>query len=985
VFIAFALFIQGNSRRAEEISVNSLKDATVERAQLVNEIFETAEKDISLTASLYEVMLTSPEVDADGLKTLTEKSLFNDIGFVGKEGIRLGVSGEREDVSDRNYFLDGIAGGSGVDIIFGSERASGGNRGENLIVFYTPMSFEGEIIGVLIGNYYESQMDEILYNSFFGEDSRTILCTSDGEIVASCNKGIVADNIFDVGEFRNKSAEELEDGLRNALVTRSEYNFRYEGTVGLGTAYVMPLEDSKLILIQTFPSEVTSQIIINANKAGLILLAELVGIFVVCFIAVIVWNQMQKKKLISENVEKSYVIDGVNSLFRSFVAIDLEKDHYRYLAGTKPRLKDFPPEGKYSDLKSTIMSTIYDENERSRLGSLFEPETIRESMDNNNCYLRYEYRIKSEKERWDSIHLICIERKGGRAKNILFVYQDITNVKEREQRSYEALQDAYRAAENANRAKSDFLSNMSHDIRTPMNAIMGMTAIAGLNLDNPEKLKDCLAKITASSTHLLNLINEVLDMSKIESGKVSLAEEEFNLSDTVDSTVNIFMPQTKAKNQEFRVNIKDVVHEEIIGDSTRLQQIFVNILGNAVKFTPDGGTITFGIAEKHSDMTGCACYEFVFEDNGIGMDEDFIDKIFEPFARANNARTGNVEGTGLGMPIVKNIVNMMNGDIQVESHTAREPGASQGTKFTVTVYLKINRTRHDDVSGLAELSVLVADDDRFACESACGILKEIGMNADWVLSGDEAVERLVKNRFGRTAYCAVILDWKMPGKDGIQTAREIRQKVGKDVPIIILSAFDYSSIEQEARDAGVNAFITKPLFRTRLVYVLKTLVLNRGDNPEGAENALPELVERHYEGKRVLLAEDNEINMEIATELLTQTGLTVETAENGRTAVEKVRVNPVGYYDLIFMDIKMPEMNGYEATEAIRAYEKKLLEQDGDDKSDKSARRRIPIVAMSADVFMDDVKHAHDVGMDGHVAKPIKIEELLKALDEFIG
>jgi CheY-like chemotaxis protein len=495
-----------------------------------------------------------------------------------------------------------------------------------------------------------------------------------------------------------------------------------------------------------------------------------------------------------------------------------------------------------------------------------------------------------------------------------------------------------------------------------MNAIMGMTAIAAMNIENPDRVKDCLNKITVSSQHLLGLINEVLDMSKIESGKMIFAEEEFSLSDVVDRIVTMFLPQAQEKQQEFKVNIADITHEEVIGDSMRLQQILVNILGNAVKFTQNGGRIIFGISEKPSDIQGCGCYVFTFEDNGIGMDEAFLDKIFEPFVRADNSRNGKLEGTGLGMPIVKNIVQMMNGDIQVESKL------NEGSKFTVTIYLKLNHLKRNDVAGLENLAVLVADDEQMSCESACVILKEIGMDADWVLSGDEAIQKLLQAQEEKKDYAAVILDWKMPGKDGIETAREIRSKVGEEVPIIILSAYDYSSIEQEAKAAGINAFISKPLFKSRLIYVMKSLML--GEEEEHTE--VDQLQSRNYEGKRVLIAEDNELNMEIAEELLRQVGVEVDTAVNGRMAVERVREMPAAYYDLILMDIQMPEMNGYEATMAIR---QTAMRED---------LQTVPIVAMSADAFTDDVRHAKEVGMNDHLAKPVEIDKLISILDKWI-
>jgi signal transduction histidine kinase/DNA-binding response OmpR family regulator len=656
------------------------------------------------------------------------------------------------------------------------------------------------------------------------------------------------------------------------------------------------------------------------------------------------------------------VVNGLMQLFGSFVLINLEQGTYRYLEHSSPKDETFPTEGSCEEFFEHVLQLLADEEEREHLTQAFSIEALRELLSGETQNLRYEYRVKGEKECWDSLNLICLKREEGVPVEILLTYQDVTTAKQREQRSYEALKEAYQAVESANLAKSNFLSNMSHDIRTPMNAIMGMTAIAAMNMDNPERVKDCLNKITVSSQHLLGLINEVLDMSKIESGKMIFSEEQFNLSDVVDSTISMFLPQTNGRNQNFLVSVDHIEHEEVIGDHMRLQQIFVNILGNAVKFTQEGGEIRFGITEKPSHMHGCGCYVFTFEDNGIGMEESFMEHLFEPFVRADNSRTGSVEGTGLGMPIVKNIVQMMNGDIQVESKL------NEGTKFVVTVYLKLSHSEQSDVSGLEDLAVLVADDDQLACESACDVLNDIGMKADWVLSGDEAVNTLVAAHDDSQDYVAVILDWQMPGKDGIETAREIRAKLGDEVPIIILSAFDYSPIEQEARAAGVNAFISKPLFRSRLVYVMKTLILG---NTEG-ETELEQLQSRDYSGKRILLVEDNELNMEIAEELLLSTGVQVEKAENGRVAVNRVLETPAGYYDLVLMDIQMPLMNGYDATIAIR-------------KSGREDLKTLPIVAMSADAFSDDVQHAKKVGMNGHIAKPVEIEKLLQCLEEWIS
>jgi signal transduction histidine kinase/DNA-binding response OmpR family regulator len=955
VILAFVLFIQDNNKRAVALSQNYLKDATAQARDRIDEGLENAVSTIHMTAALYEEMLKTPEVNAEDMQILTEKADFDAVEFADADGLEIDAEGTRTDVSETWYYQDGIQGNSGIDVVFNAD-----NTGENLIIFYTPMYYEEEIIGVLLGHYRENKIQEILYSTFFGEDARTYVCLQDGSIIASYNGEYLSETIFDTKSFAGNLIGNREGELKEALSSRSEYEFQYNGTAGTGNAYVTPLKNSEWLLIQTFPSQVTTRMVQNANRAGEVLLAELIAIFVVCLVVLQVMSARQKKKLILENAEKSWVVNGITQLFGTFVMADLEKGTYQYIAGTKPRMPDFPLEGDYNALKDMIAGMVEDEEEKKHLSTVLMKDVLQRNLDASTSCLRYEYKIKSEKEEWDSLNLICLSRIDGIARRVLITYQDVTTVKKRELRSYDALKEAYQAVESANHAKSDFLSNMSHDIRTPMNAIMGMTAIAAMNVDNPERVKDCLNKITVSSQHLLGLINEVLDMSKIESGKMSLSEEEFNLSDVVDHIVTMFYPQTKAKGQTFRMELSNVTHEDVIGDSMRLQQIFVNILGNAVKFTQEGGTITFLIKEKPSGMHGCGCYEFTFEDNGIGMEESYLEKLFEPFVRADNSRTGKVEGTGLGMPIVKNIVQMMNGTIEVESKV------NEGSKFIITVYLKLNHFKKEDTSGLENLTVLVADDDGFACESACAVLKEIGMEADWVLSGDEAIGKLLKAQEEKREYAVVILDWKMPGKDGIETAREIRAKVGKDVPIIILSAFDYSDVEQEAREAGINAFISKPLFRSRLVYVLKSLMLEE----EKKDNEIDRLKNSDHSGKRVLLVEDQEINMEIAEELLKQTGVSVDKAFNGREAVEQIMKMPEGYYQLVFMDIRMPEMNGYEAAAAIRA-------------SGREDLKTLPILAMSADAFTDDVEHAKKAGMNGHVAKPVEIGKLVKALEEW--
>ena len=452
-----------------------------------------------------------------------------------------------------------------------------------------------------------------------------------------------------------------------------------------------------------------------------------------------------------------------------------------------------------------------------------------------------------------------------------------------------------------NNAKSDFLSRMSHDIRTPMNAVMGMTTVAAMHIDDKDRLTDCLNKITASSRHLLALINDVLDMSKIESGKVTLSEEPFNLSEMTEGIFAIMQPQIKAKNQKLNIRTSNIIHENLIGDTLRLRQVFVNIMGNAVKFTPAGGSLSLDIFELAARIPGKTCYEFVFTDTGIGMEQAFIDEIFEPFSRSKNPNSQKIEGTGLGMAIAKNIVSMIDGNIKVESKVG------EGSKFTVRVFLTIQELKDTDNDSLGPLRILVADDDRDCAESTGEILSGIGMDVTSVFSGEDAAVEAVSRHERGEDFDAVILDWQMPDMDGMQAAAEIRRRVGDSVPIIILSAYDWTDIEQEAREIGVNAFVAKPLFRSRLLYVLKSVV-EQTDQLHSTETNLRS--ENKFGGKRILLVEDIELNREIAYELLSMNGILVEYAFDGQMAVDIITAKPENYFDLVFMDIQMPMIIG---------------------------------------------------------------------------
>ncbi|WP_349770272.1 ATP-binding protein, partial [Hungatella sp.] len=464
---------------------------------------------------------------------------------------------------------------------------------------------------------------------------------------------------------------------------------------------------------------------------------------------------------------------------------------------------------------------------------------------------------------------------------------DVTRERMEQARQRQVLEDACKTAQIANEAKTNFLSSMSHDIRTPMNAIIGMSVIAKANLDSPEKTQDCLTKINTASRHLLNLINEVLDMSKIESGMIDLSSEEVSLPKLIEDVMDVFRPLVAEKHQTLQVNANRVHHEKVVTDGGRLQQVLVNLLSNAIKYTPEGGTIGLRIQETPSFAKGKGQYSFVVTDSGIGMHEDFIPHLFEPFTRADDAGIHNIQGTGLGMAITQNIVRMMNGTIEVKS----TPG--KGSQFVVAVTFDLCEESETDDAELAGLPVLVVDDDQILCESVSEILNELGMQCSWVLSGREAVDRVAAAHEAAEDFFAVILDWIMPDIDGLETLKRIRKKVGIDMPIIIVSAYDFSEIEDKFRLAGADAFITKPLFKSKMVHTFhKFCRIDRSD----ARSALRERSDAALDGKKLLLAEDNELNREIAVELLETHGLLIDTAENGSIAVNKFEASAPGEY-----------------------------------------------------------------------------------------
>ena len=558
----------------------------------------------------------------------------------------------------------------------------------------------------------------------------------------------------------------------------------------------------------------------------------------------------------------------------------------------------------------------------------------------------------NEVKRWFAVHMIPADYG-----QYLAVFQETT----KEHNMREHLADALKQAQNSNQARTAFFSSMSHDIRTPMNGIIGMTNVALNSLDNMEKVESCLNKITAASGHLLQLINEVLDMSRIESGKISLKEENVHLPSMMANLISFIRPDMDKKKQSFELKSQILEHDTVISDGLHLQKILLNLLSNAMKYTQAGGTISMQITETNVDADTIRL-RFVVEDNGIGMTPEFLERVFAPFERAEDSRMSQATGTGLGLAITKSIVDMMEGDIYVESEK------DMGSRFTVELPLKLPKLQMQELPDLAGYSVLIVDDDQDACESISLILQETGIRADWVMNGMEAVEKAWQAHVMEDDYCIVIVDWKMPEMDGVETARRIRARLGSGMPILLLSAYDWENVKEEAIQAGINGFLTKPIFKADILEQMKQYI--QGGYQEYEEQQIQET--ENLEGVRILVADDNELNLEIMFEILNSSGAEVDCVRNGKEALDTYLKSSQGYYQIILMDVHMPEMDGLQATKKIR-------------NSGRPDASIVPIIAMTADVFKEDIRRCKDAGMDAHIGKPVELDKLYSMVRKFIN
>lgn len=671
--------------------------------------------------------------------------------------------------------------------------------------------------------------------------------------------------------------------------------------------------------------------------------------------------KLQEAEYHSNRRMLSGIIDALSNIYMFNYFIDLETLEFIQITGPDYITSILGTRGDVVPAFEMFASTLIEDSYKESFRAFVDVHTLADRIGSlQNISLEY----SSLRKGWCRASFIVVSRDPFGAPNrVEFVVENISAQREKELEDQRALAQAYEAANKANASKSAFLNNMSHDIRTPMNAIVGFSAIAAAHIDDRERVQDCIAKITASSRHLLSIINEVLDMSRIESGKIQIQEQEANLPAILHDFMSMIQDQIRVKGLELYIDTMDLTHENVYADEARLHRVLLNLAGNAVKFTPPGGIISVRLTEKPQTSAQYGNYVITVRDTGIGMGEDFLPHVFEPFEREQTSTVSKVEGTGLGMAITKNIIEMMGGTIRADSEKGK------GSVFTIELPLRLMDKEMEDprIERLAGLHALVVDDDYNVCDSVSKMLDKIGMEPEWTMSGKEAVLRTRSFLEMGRYFSVYLVDWKMPDMSGIEVVRQLRQLAGDQVPIYILTAYDFSDIEKEALEAGVTAFCPKPVFLSELRLIL---LASLGDSVRNQEKPAPAVNEALH-GKHILLTEDNELNQEIAVEILTEAGFVVDTANNGQDAVEKLKASGEGTYDLVLMDIQMPVMDGYEAARAIRAMPEPWIQ-------------KLPILAMTANAFEEDRQKALKSGMDGHLAKPINVDILLRTLSELL-
>ncbi len=831
----------------------------------------------------------------------------------------------------------------------------GGRTGKRVVGAYQRFTFADGTQGIVLAERSVSVVeDEFMLSFYDGLGSSHIVNAKGDVLICSQHKDGKHDilNVMDALRAAGNDEKEIQDvcdGMEREEEGVSRFSFREKEHI---FAYT-PIEGSNgWYVFVIIPDEVimkNSNEILNSSQT---FLALFTSIFLIAGLFIYM-SQRSHRRLMKKEGDIQYreqlfsiLANNTNDVFLMFTTDDRKIE---YISPNVERVLGIPQEEVEEDIGLLDDFLIPD---REEMNSQIKKQGINGSVSYEGEWVHK----KSGERRWfrGTIYITAINN----SKRYVAVLSDRTQEKQNQQTLTEALE----IAKSANESKSVFLSNMSHDIRTPMNAIVGFSALLQRDAHQPEKVQEYTKKIASSSQHLLGLINDVLDMSKIESGKTTLNITEISLAQLIEELMSMMQPQAKAKNQDFKVYVQDISNEEVLGDRLRINQILINIISNALKYTPENGKIEMTVRQLEQRTKNFALFRFVISDNGIGMSQEYLETIFQPFSRETTKKTLGIQGTGLGMAITKNLIDLMGGTIRVESEL------DKGSTFTLELELRIREEEVDPDfwNKCGVMRLLVVDDEEDICEGIRYAMADTGVHIEYAPGGLPAVSMAQKALDEGKGYDLLLIDWQMPDIDGIETARRIRKIVPLDVPIMILSAYDLSEVEEDGIEAGIDGFMPKPFFLSNFRNLVGNLKIHHREKEESGET------DDALVGKHILAAEDIELNMEILTELLKMAGADCEWAPNGKEALEMFVRSEPGQYDLILMDVQMPVMNGYEATKAIRS-------------SGHRQAETIPIIAMTANAFSEDVKDAIDAGMNAHVAKPIDMEQLKAAVREVMG
>ena len=943
----YVLFV---SQTVYQESTSHLSELVHQSDDMLNQLFSRNRMILHLWGGLLEIA-SSEEQIRSGMDKMQKEIDCAALYFLASDGSCMTQDGEKSSLGSQTGLGTHLSDGEDVVV----NAALPGKP--QMLVFVCPEAkgtYRGFTYDAIAVAYYNDTVLSAIDSSAFDGAAHSYVIYSDGRVVLDSNADS-DDPVYNLlAELRGNS--DLSEKKFDAL--SDDFAQGRNGSMMLtlrGTRYYLVYENIGIqdwIMLGLVPVSVVNAGMDTLWRRTVEIVVVIACLLMVLLITLIVHRS--RDALRRRDTEILYRDELFTRLSRNvddvFLMMDAETSRVDYVSPNIERLLGVPLEQVQQDIRALRALHPKDSPDRDR--NFFEGIQCGEQCEWNADYAHQQ----TGERRW--FHIVAMGSEvAGRTKYIL-VMSDRTA----DRKINQALSEAVAAAEAASRAKSTFLSNMSHDIRTPMNAIIGFTTLAVSNIDNQERVKDYLTKTLSSSRHLLALINDILDMSRIESGKLQLEETEVNLAEMLHDIKTIVSGQIHAKQLELYMDALDVTDEDVYCDRTRMGQILLNLLSNAIKFTPAGGTVSVRVRQFAGTVRDCAQYEFRVRDNGIGMSSEFAQKIFEPFERERTSTVSRIQGTGLGMAITRNIVEMMGGTIKVQTEKNR------GTEFIICLPLRVQTgiRREEKIAELAGLKALVVDDDFNTCDSVAKLLNRVGMRAEWTLSGREAVLRARQSIELGDPCRAYIIDWRLPDMNGIEVTRQIRS-LNDDTPIIILTAYDWSDIEGEAKAAGVTAFCSKPMFLSDLRDTLLTAI---GHTQTEEQDILPGK-NADFRGRHILLVEDNELNREIAVAILHEYGFLVDTAENGAVAVEKIRTSDPGRYDLVLMDVQMPVMDGCTATQRIRALEDPV-------------RAAVPIVAMTANVFEEERKRAFDCGMNGFLSKPIVIEELVDALKDII-